>query len=322
MSGIVELSEPPYGAIRDELVAGRVIPFLGAGASLAERVPPTAPWKDPDPSRSVHYVPTAGDLACYLAHKWAFPLTNEETAGRDLPRIAQYCSIRGGRTPLRRTLHKTFDWDAPIRPIHEFLASIEKPLLIVTTNYDDILERALRSAGRKFDVVVHTTDSNTGDNLFWTPHEKPREEKLASDFPQTALERTIIFKMHGTVDRSAGPNAAEDDTDRGDFVITEDDYIYFLTQLIRNQAIPAVFIKPLQDRHFLFLGYSLTDWNMRVVLNQIEESRRVDQEWRKNRGIKSWAIQRDVDPIEKIFWDSRGVDLYRMEIDKFVEKLR
>ena len=36
--------------------------------------------------------------------------------------------------------------------------------------------------------------------------------------------------------------------------------------MTKNKAIPAIFAEPFQTRHFLFLGYGLNDWNLRVVL--------------------------------------------------------
>jgi hypothetical protein len=306
--------------------AGSVIPFLGAGASLGKHNPPDAPWKDPDdPNTSqvgtIRYVPNANELARYLAELVTFPLAENENAGPELPKIAQYCLLAGGGRPnLRSALHTAFNWDAPIRPIHKYLASRPKDLIIITTNYDDIIERAFREVGRAFDVIIHTTDSVNGEKLLWIPHGESRREILANEIPMP--KHSVIYKMHGAVDRLAPSEGEQDEkrNQRGDFVITEDDYVSFLNRLVRSQAIPSIFGDPFQARHFLFLGYSLSDWNFRVVLNQVEE-KRLAKEWRKDRNIYSWAIQRDVDPIEEIFWNKRGVDIYRMNLDDFVAKI-
>ena len=112
--------------------------------------------------------------------------------------------------------------------------------------------------------------------------------------------------MHGAVDRRAG--------NRDQFVITEDDYIDFLTRMTKNKAIPAIFAEPFQRRHFLFFGYSLRDWNLRVVLNS------VDRELRRPRDVRSWAIQLEPSPLERRFWQERGVNVYDMAIDEFLQK--
>ena len=99
------------------------------------------------------------------------------------------------------------------------------------------------------------------------------------------------------------------------YVITEDDYIDFLTRMTKKKAVPAIFAEPFQTRHFLFLGYSLSDWNLRVVLNRIEK------DLRRRKGIKSWAIQYKPSRLEQRFWQERGVEVYDMTIEEFVTKL-
>jgi hypothetical protein len=133
---------PPYPIIRSKLFAGRVIPFLGAGTSTGVRTGEVA-WSKG--SRSL--LPRASELAEHLA-------TASELAPdvpRDLPAIAYYYESRAGRALLYEELHDIFTGgNQPLRPIHRLLADVDKPLLIVTTNYDDLMERALRERNRPF----------------------------------------------------------------------------------------------------------------------------------------------------------------------------
>jgi len=48
--------------------------------------------------------------------------------------------------PLKRELHEIFARDYEIPRMHLFLAGVPAPLLIVTTDYDDLVERAFRKA--------------------------------------------------------------------------------------------------------------------------------------------------------------------------------
>ncbi len=114
-------------------------------------------------------------------------------------------------------------------------------------------------------------------------------------------ERTVIYKMHGAVDRRQPA--------RDNYVITEDDYIDFLARMTKNKAIPSIFADPFQTRHFLFLGYGLNDWNLRVVLNRIPK------------GITSWAIQYQPRRLERRFWQERGVEVYDLLLDEFIRQL-
>src|SRR5262249_35417886 len=124
-------------------------------------------------------------------------------------------------------------------------------------------------------------------------------------------KRSVVYKMHGTVDR--------DDAERDQYVITEDDYIEFLARMTRGRAIPAGLAEPFLRSQFLFLGYGLRDWNLRVVLNRIEKDlRRAKNVSREKR---SWAIDANPSPLEMRFWEERGVNIYRLTLDEFVVAL-
>jgi hypothetical protein len=76
----------------------------------------------------------------------------------------------------------------------------------------------------------------------------------------------------------------------------------------------------MEDSHFLFLGYSLRDWNLRAILRRIWDDRPL--------ASRSWAIQRRqpgsrLSEIEQKLWRDRGdVDLLYVELDEYVAKLR
>lgn len=297
---------PPYPFILNKLNSSRVVPFLGAGASLGGRQP-GAMW-----NKGVkNFLPTAGELAGHLAETTEFP----SGESRDLTKVAQYYSVVGGRSALNEELHNIFNCDYELTSLHTFLANVPAPLLIVTTNYDDLIERAIDEKNRQpgvderpYDVVIHTTDAESGDRLLWWSYgdSAPREvdaNKLDIDLGQ----RTVIYKMHGAIDRRQ--------PSRDQYVITEDDYIDFLARMTKNKAIPMIFAELFQTRHFLFLGYGLNDWNLRVVLNRIEK------DLRRPKGITSWAIQYQTRPLERRFWQERGVEVYDQLLDEFVRQL-
>jgi len=296
---MAEELEPPYPTILNRLNQGRVIPFLGSGASLGGRTL-NAEWK---PGIS-EFLPTAGELANYLARMTQFP----QDEPIDLAKVAQYYDVVNGRVVLDEVLRSIFSNIYCLTALHTFLAKIDVPLLVVTTNYDDGMERAFEAAGKPYDLVTHTTDNAIGDQLLWYEHgEAEPKEVIPNKFVIDLKTRTVIYKMHGSVDRHGSM--------RDQFLITEDDYIEFLSRMTRNSAIPAMFAEPFQQRHFLFLGYSLTDWNLRVVLNRMEK------DVQRRRGLRSWAIRWRVTPLERRFWQQRGVEVYNMLIDDFVHEL-
>jgi hypothetical protein len=103
-------------------------------------------------------------------------------------------------------------------------------------------------------------------------------------------------------------------------VITEDDYVDFLTRLIKQRAFPSIFAEPFQTRHFLFLGYGLRDWNLRVILNRVEKDLRQDTE-SDRRDLRSWAIDAAPSTLEARLWQGRGVEIFKMAIDDFLDEL-
>ncbi|MCI0697166.1 SIR2 family protein [candidate division KSB1 bacterium] len=292
---------PPFFYIRDKLRQGHVIPFLGSGASLGKRTPPDTKWE----KEQTDFLPKSNELADHLAKQTSFP-PEEPT---DLAKVAQYYNLVIGRKPLHDELHSIFRRDYPYTALHTYLAEVPVPLLIVTTNYDDLIERAFDAKGRAYDVVIHTTNRSLGERIFWRRYGEANPQEILPNKLNIDLQLvTVIYKMHGTVDRV--------EPMRDQYVITEDDYIDFLVRMTRNKAFPSIFAEPFQNRHILFLGYGLRDWNLRVVLSRIEK------DLYRPKDITSWAIQDKPSPLEKEFWDKRDVKVYDMKIEEFVEKLR
>ncbi len=286
--------EPPFELIRDGLQKGKVIPFIGSGASLVGR-PMGEEWKSPQ----CGFLPKASELADYLDRRSGFPSLEPV----ELTRVAQYFDGVAGRGGLDDELHSVFGQRYAPSPLHYYLTTFER-LLIITTNYDELIETAFKERGRPFHVVVYKTGSPTF--LFWKHGCKEPQEVVANEFDLVLDEAAVIFKMHGAVD----PH----DSQRDSYVITEDDYVEFLARMADKTAIPAVFTEPIRKRHFLFLGYGLRDWNLRVILHKI---------WKDyTRRYASWAIQHQAQPLERVFWSRRDLTIYEMTIDDFLSKLQ
>lgn len=294
---------PPYPEIYEGLRDGTVIPFLGAGVPLFTRNPDETPWYHKQQGKElIEYLPTAKELADYLAARTQLPAGERG----ELTKMAQYFEAVLGPDPLRKRLREIFCFEQPPTPLHDFLASLPASPLIVTTNYDDLMERAYQNAGRPYDVVAHVT---RGDLVQYWKHGAPEPlEMPADDLLLDLGEAPIVYKMHGAIDRRQNC--------LGHYVITEDDYVEFLTRMTRRNVIPPIFAEPFQNRPFLFLGYGLYDWNLRVILNRV-------QEFRGNPRFRSWAIQTRSKPVERKLWEARGVDVYDgLTLAQFLDELR
>lgn len=317
--------EVPYVGISGLLRKGRVVPFLGAGVNTRA---PERPWFHP----GAPFLPRGAELSRHLAGQIPFPSLE---GGEDLAKVAAYGEEVLGRPWLRDSLREVFDDDFEPCEVHTHLASVPRELLIVTTNYDDLTERAFRRAGRSFHVVVHPFDRPEwhGAVLWWKPDASVPEMVEPNNLRLIPGQQTIIYKMHGTVYRGSGraePEPPADDrygyeNEWDNYLITEDDYVEFLSRMTTQPVIPSTFVQHFARSQFLFMGYGLNDWNLRVVLRNLAKMIPTGPEGsvtaaRLSRG-PSWAIQHKPSLLEQKLWSTRGVNIYNMELGEFVHEM-
>ncbi len=284
-SGVLQV---PYPLILREMKRGFVVPFLGAGAS--QLVPS---------SGNHHLLPSGRALAEDLANDVKLDQSFSGES-KDLAKVSSYYVERSRRESLRRKLRDVFT-GAQYDPnsLHRLLARLANNMLIVTTNYDTLLEQAFQELKKPYDLVVYPADVKDFANaMLWWPHNEPEPRKLKPNalVPDDIANRNVIYKMHGSV----WPGHEKWDS----FVITEEDYVKFLSRM--NTAVPGAFRAIFAARAFLFLGYGLQDWNLRVLLRAIQNSG------------TSWAILKDPSAFEKVLWASRGVEIHDLRLEDFV----
>jgi hypothetical protein len=308
------MDEPPFGIIARQLLKGQVIPLLGAGANAGSR-PAGANWD----SKAAQFLPRGSELATFLATQSSFPSTDEHDRS-DLAKVASYFVETSGRRTLREYLCDIFNRNFQLCEIHRFLAQLPAPQLIVTTNYDDLIERAFVEAGKPFDLVIHPTDrKDVAASVLWWKHGADEPKTVPPNQLDIDLEaKIVIYKMHGSIDRQLGKWHS--------YVISEEDYIDFLSRMTTQTAVPAIFATHFRPRQFLFLGYSLSDWNFRVVLRNLDTplpghvmtagAEPADEESR------SWAIQYQPSRLEQKLWDARHVNIYNLDINEFTRRLQ
>ncbi len=291
---------------------GSVVPFLGAGANLCGR-PGNTDWL------SGSYLPTGSELATYLAENYAYP----PSESHDLLRVSQYVNAVTGGTVLYDELHELFVRPYQPNALHRLLAVIPSAVrdwreqghdaqyqLIVTTNYDDALESAFTQAEEAFDLVTYLARGpNRGKFAHHTPDGDLRLIDEPNRYRDLSLdERTVILKIHGAVNR--------DDPLQDSYVITEDHYIEYLAQKDISNLLPATLMATMSESHFLFLGYSLGDWNLRVILQRIWGELPFGEQF------TSWAVQKQPSRLEERLWWKRNVEIFDVDLASYVAALR
>jgi hypothetical protein len=191
-------------------------------------------------------------------------------------------------------------------------------LVHVTTNYDDVLERAFRDEKEPFDTLFYITDGeDQGKFVHVPPDGKPRAIDRPNEYSDVSPEkRPVILKIHGAVERNELQEGREWSRTgaRGDsFVITEDHYIEYLTHTDVSALLPVFVAAKLKKSHFLFLGYGLRDWNLRVILHRIAGSQKL--------GYRSWAVQRNPDQLDEKFWAKRDVEVLDLDLGDYIAEL-
>jgi hypothetical protein len=303
------------------MLRGEVVPLLGAGVNLAGR-PDGFVWHPRE-----KLLPDGGELATHLATEFKVDEGLADT--RDLVRVSQYIySVQRSGGPMVGELHDIFDAEGlEPGPVHRLLATAAKRVrehgqlrqipVILTTNYDYLLEQAFEDPDVRepYDLVTYVATSpkeHVGRFMHTAPGREPRP--LVTDVDETGAvreytfeqeeKRTVIVKLHGHVER----RDAEDN-----YVITEDNYIDYLTHANLDGLLPKILLKTLRNSSYLFLGYGMRDWNLRAILRRI---------WGEQTNTwPSWAIQKQVDPFEKAFWEERGVRILELDLAEYVGHL-
>lgn len=243
--------------IAEAMLAGDVVPFLGAGASIGAGLPSAKTL--------------AEGLLKDLLKVVKFPDKAEQRSLCDnLALVASFLELKKDSNALKRRLREAFDVSAKPGKLHRLLASVDTLELIVTTNYDDLIEQAFQERepwvmvdhgvpGKlwlrgKRDWAAVDADTLTGYHL-----DKRRQEEGGSQ-----QKAPIIYKMHGNLDRK--------DRNYDWFLITEEHYVDFLGRPDTVQ-VPQMLATLMKTKNFLFLGYGLKDWNVHVMLRKLALTR-------------------------------------------------
>lgn len=281
----------PDGALTEvarQIKKGQCILFLGAGvhapppeeaAQGQDPAPAGTPLETASPTEPArpeyHYPPEVrplmgGDLAEELAEDCGYAIRFPRESVRDLQRVSLcYEKSPGfGRAKLVQRLNQCLMLNKKPSPILNMLA--EMPFrIIVTTNYDRLMEAALRAKEKEPTVVVYDPDFN-------------RNTRDVGEEPED--KHPLIFKMHGDL------------TQNESIVITDEDYITFVQRMAasgNDQAypVPVTVRYRMQKWSILFVGYSLRDYNLRLLFRTLR--------WRLDPANfpPTFSIDRHPDPL-------------------------
>jgi hypothetical protein len=180
----------------------------------------------------------------------------------ELPQVARYFELDRGRHRLVELVVGALSGGAP-NALHRSIAAL-RPHSIFTTNFDELLEAALRDERVEFTTV--TSDEEA---------------------PYLSSQRCDLVKIHGTISRP------------GSIVLTSRDYETFDRS---RPAIARLLATTLQTRTVLFVGYSVTDINLRQILSVVHEE---IGSLRRRLYMLAFALSK----YERLDLESRGIEV-------------
>lgn len=230
-------------------------------------------------SQSVGFV-NWGDLLRPLAEEIGMDVEQEN----DLVSLAQYyCNVKRNRTEINQRIVEEFERNVKISLNHQILASL--PIKTYwTTNYDELIEEALKQAGKVVD---------TKSEISHLSYTVPKRD-------------AVVYKMHGD---KKNPSKA---------VILKEDYeVYHKTKEPFITALSG----DLVSKTFLFIGFSFTDPNLDYILSRMRinygENQRTHYAFIKNVGLE------DIKNKGKSESDIQAeLDYAKRKQDLFIEDLK
>jgi hypothetical protein len=188
--------------------------------------------------------------------------------------------------------------------VHKLLADFDLPLYL-TTNSDSMMVEALKNNWREPRREV----CRWGEHLDWL------ESNLDNDY-QPSPDCPLVYHLFGS------------DEQEDSLVITEDDYFNFLVRTASERdRIPNLIREALSSTSLMFIGYSLYDWEFRVIMHGLVAGRDT------RRKFKHVAVQLDLsDSIEgdaaavqsflQQYFLEADINVYWGTMEQFVAELR
>jgi len=215
-------------------------------------------------------VPSLGELIDRMAEEIGHSPQEFRQFADSLTLAEFYYHELGSLGSLRQWMTVTSDGtpiDVSQSPIHQAIVELDFPV-IYTTNYDPWLERAFDAFHRPYNQIVRVSD-------------------IARGSPGA----TQIVKLHGDLE------------DEASVVFTESNYF---DRLSFESPLDIKLRADVLARPVLFIGYSLSDVNIRYLLHRLQRQWELDD--RGTRRPKSYMFLTRANPVHETVLKARGIE--------------
>lgn len=207
-------------------------------------------------------------LATRLAARSGFAERRPGENANDLLRVSLDYEIQKKRVGLVEAVREEVQSGKRGSPLLQSLARLDFPV-VITTNFDTHFEDALHAVGKRPFVCTYR------NNLEAT--------ERTDDYPSLhpSPEEPFVVKIHGDINRASDS-----------IVLTEEDYIQFVLRMSDKgpyDPVPEVARAYLAKCATLFLGYSLKDYNLRLLFRTLR--------WRISAAPPTYSVDFQPDPL-------------------------
>jgi hypothetical protein len=259
--------------------------------------------------------------ALYMEQKLA-------TASMNLRYLSHYGKLKNGSNPFYSKLRQIITAAKNNNPnkLHQLFAELPRKMLaqgypenqhglpyplIVTTNYDSLLEQAFDAVNQEYDVVYYIAEGADKGKFKHRGYKKNVGSLMTKDYLKknplplirpyeeisSQVYRPIILKLFGTVEDQ--------------FIVTQEQVHYFASRRI-DDSLPDELLKLLRGPEklsILFLGYNPSDPDLQLIVNRL---------WQDVQGSSSSSPsylvhQSQPGELEQEIWKARGVELFNFD---------
>lgn len=308
--------ESHFQLVIDAILKGQLVPFIGLDINLYGRQTDQI-W------RRGKELPSNDELASYLATKYQYHGTDKP----DLAAICQYVAAKEQAVaPLYEEISSIFSGDFNPSPVHNLLARIPQlliernalraadPLLrrfiVVTSSYDDLLEREFNKSIESYHVVAYiATGKQRGRFQHYMVRGGRAEQPTLIEIPNAYRGFTdqspVIIKLPGTLDTTNFDHR---------FAITEDHFFDYLTHKDLTELLPSELTSKLKRSSHLFLGYCLRDWNLRALLYRIWDEQKPSRQ--------SWLVHPRPQEADEKLGEACDIEVIQADWQDYISALR
>ncbi|MDF5752621.1 SIR2 family protein [Spongiactinospora sp. TRM90649] len=222
------MNDADWDRLIRQLRRGDCTPLLGAGACNGR-------------------LPSGAELSRHFAAQYRYPFADSD----NLARVMQYAALVG-QDPVELKHEvcaylRDFAPQSGPGPLDPHTVLSEFPIkTFLTTNYDNFMVQALQQRNKIPAARASTWWDTEADEAMPT---EPSEQ------------HPLVYHLHGRWN------------DPSSLVLTEDDYLTYLVNLVDARALdageqlPLPVLSAMTGSPLLFVGYSMQDWNFRLLFH-------------------------------------------------------